>query len=315
MFCTAYSSQFPLFMFCTAESSQFPLFMFCTAGSSHFSPVYILYSRQFTILPCLCFVQQTVHNSPCTVDCNSFTDRGEERPITTWAFTKLCICQKYIKPFALYGHQLALLLSLFFQTMNFQVWSFKSWWFFCASAGWLCAVCCVLCFVWHFCLLQAVLYIYWNYLFLVPLQEKIDTVTVEGAENAGEENCIEMKTEEDYIQLVRRVKCEQEVSVLCCVGVFCGTDLFSGVFVCVLYCTLCFVTLTFCTCISHLLSFCMSISRIISVIRSVWSLCVSKLLLISFSPPLTTSCHLACGNQYWCCVMTGGMEGQQEECG
>jgi hypothetical protein len=60
-----------------------------------------------------------------------------------------------------------------------------------------------------------VLYIYWNYLFLVPLQEKSDTVTVEGAENVEEEDCIEIKMEEDYVQLVRRVKCEQEVSVLC----------------------------------------------------------------------------------------------------
>ena len=55
------------------------------------------------------------------------------------------------------------------------------------------------------------LYIYLNYLFLIPLQEKIDTVTVEGVENVGEEDCIEIKTEQDYIQLVRS---EQEVSVL-----------------------------------------------------------------------------------------------------
>jgi hypothetical protein len=61
------------------------------------------------------------------------------------------------------------------------------------------------------CLYPAVLYIYLNYLFLLPLQEKIDTVTV-GVENVGEEDCVEIKTEEDYIQFV---KCEQEVSVLC----------------------------------------------------------------------------------------------------
>jgi len=36
-------------------------------------------------------------------------------------------------------------------------------------------------------------------------------VTVEGGENVGEEDCIKIKTEEDYIQLVRS---EQEVSVL-----------------------------------------------------------------------------------------------------
>jgi hypothetical protein len=47
------------------------------------------------------------------------------------------------------------------------------------------------------------------------LQEKIDTVTVEGDENAGEEECIKIKTEQHYIQLVQTVKIEQEVSVLC----------------------------------------------------------------------------------------------------
>jgi hypothetical protein len=60
-----------------------------------------------------------------------------------------------------------------------------------------------------------VLYIYWNYLFLITLQEKIDTVTVEGVENVGEEDCIKIKTEEDYIQSVGAIKTEQEVSVLC----------------------------------------------------------------------------------------------------
>jgi hypothetical protein len=47
------------------------------------------------------------------------------------------------------------------------------------------------------------------------LQEQIDTVTVEGVEIAAEENWIEIKTEEGYVQLVGRVKSEQEVSVLC----------------------------------------------------------------------------------------------------
>ena len=50
---------------------------------------------------------------------------------------------------------------------------------------------------------------------MITLQEKIDTITVEGVENVGEEDCIKIKTEEDYIQLVRTVKGEQEVSVLC----------------------------------------------------------------------------------------------------
>jgi hypothetical protein len=49
---------------------------------------------------------------------------------------------------------------------------------------------------------------------LILLQEKIDTVTVEGVENAGEEDCIKITTEQRYIQLVRTVKSEQEVSVL-----------------------------------------------------------------------------------------------------
>ena len=31
----------------------------------------------------------------------------------------------------------------------------------------------------------------------------------------GEEDCIKIKTEEDYIELERTVKTEQEVSVLC----------------------------------------------------------------------------------------------------
>ena len=47
------------------------------------------------------------------------------------------------------------------------------------------------------------------------LQENIDTVTVEGVENVGEEDCIKIKTEEDYIQIVQTVKGEQEASVLC----------------------------------------------------------------------------------------------------
>jgi hypothetical protein len=50
---------------------------------------------------------------------------------------------------------------------------------------------------------------------LITLQGKIHTVTAEGVENVGEEDCTEIKTEKDYMQLVGRVKCEQEVSVLC----------------------------------------------------------------------------------------------------
>jgi hypothetical protein len=59
-----------------------------------------------------------------------------------------------------------------------------------------------------------VLYIHFNYLFLITLQERVDTVTVEGAENVGEEDSITIKTEQHYLQLVRVIKTEQEVSVL-----------------------------------------------------------------------------------------------------
>ena len=40
-------------------------------------------------------------------------------------------------------------------------------------------------------------------------------MTVGGVESVGEEDCTELKTEQLYVQLVRTVKCEQEVSVLC----------------------------------------------------------------------------------------------------
>ena len=52
--------------------------------------------------------------------------------------------------------------------------------------------------------------------FLIILQQNIDTVTVERVENVGEEDCIKIKTEEDCIEeLVRTVKSEEEVSVVC----------------------------------------------------------------------------------------------------
>jgi len=47
------------------------------------------------------------------------------------------------------------------------------------------------------------------------LQQNIDTVKVESVENVGEEECIEIKTEEDFIQLLQMVKTEEEVSVVC----------------------------------------------------------------------------------------------------
>ena len=53
------------------------------------------------------------------------------------------------------------------------------------------------------------------FFFFILLQENIDTVTVEKVENVEEEDCIKIKTEQHYIQLVRTVKCEQEVSIVC----------------------------------------------------------------------------------------------------
>ena len=53
------------------------------------------------------------------------------------------------------------------------------------------------------------------YIFLIILQENIDTVKVEKVENVEEEDYIKMENEEDYMQLGRTVKGEQEVSVVC----------------------------------------------------------------------------------------------------
>ena len=50
---------------------------------------------------------------------------------------------------------------------------------------------------------------------MIILQENVDTVTAERVESVGEEDSIKIKTEEDYIQLVRTVKSEDEVSVVC----------------------------------------------------------------------------------------------------
>ena len=72
-----------------------------------------------------------------------------------------------------------------------------------------------------------------------------------------EEERIEIKTEEDYIQLMRTVKIEQEVSVLCWFVCVC-----MRVRACVravLY-SLYLGTPSFHTCISHLFIFCKSIS-------------------------------------------------------
>jgi len=53
---------------------------------------------------------------------------------------------------------------------------------------------------------------------LITLQGNIDTVKVDGVENVEEEDCIKIKTEEEFCtELVRTVKAEEEVSVVCCV--------------------------------------------------------------------------------------------------
>jgi hypothetical protein len=52
--------------------------------------------------------------------------------------------------------------------------------------------------------------------FLIILQENVGTVTTARVESVGEEDCIKIKTEEEFcIQLVRTVKCEEEVGVIC----------------------------------------------------------------------------------------------------
>jgi hypothetical protein len=58
---------------------------------------------------------------------------------------------------------------------------------------------------------------------LIILQEHVDTVTAERIGSVGEEDCIKIKTEEEFcMHLVRTVKCEEEVSVV--FGLFCGSD-------------------------------------------------------------------------------------------
>jgi hypothetical protein len=74
---------------------------------------------------------------------------------------------------------------------------------------------------------------------------------VGGVESVGGEDWIDVKTETVYAQLLGRVKCEQEVSVLCCVFL---VVICVQVCVCVcvvlycvfnytlLYCTVCLIT-------------------------------------------------------------------------
>jgi hypothetical protein len=58
-------------------------------------------------------------------------------------------------------------------------------------------------------------YTYIRIIFFGILQENIDGIKVERVENVGEEDSIKIKTEQPYIQLVRTVKTEEEVSVVC----------------------------------------------------------------------------------------------------
>ena len=63
-------------------------------------------------------------------------------------------------------------------------------------------------------LASIVIHILVLYFFYIILQENIDTVKIEKVANVGEEDRI--KTEEEfYIQLVRTVKSEEEVSFVC----------------------------------------------------------------------------------------------------
>ena len=61
---------------------------------------------------------------------------------------------------------------------------------------------------------QCCIYILQLY-FFDNLKQNIGIVTAERFQNVAEEDCIKIKTEQHYIQLVRTVKCEQEVSVVC----------------------------------------------------------------------------------------------------
>ena len=97
------------------------------------------------------------------------------------------------------------------------------------------------------------------------------------------------------------------------VGVFCGTDVFTGVCAFVLYFTLYLVMHSCCTYISHLFYFLHLNQKGVPPWYVVSDPCVSKLLRISSSKPLTSSCHHARCNQYWYDITTGGVEGTTGE--
>ena len=110
---------------------------------------------------------------------------------------KLCICQKCIKSFGLFGHKLALLptfvfnLSFFFSDWISKFGDLRVGVFLVLLLvdSFLLVVDCALFDVLVCC---NILYIYLNYLFSINLQEKIVTVTVEGVENVGEEDYIKI---------------------------------------------------------------------------------------------------------------------------
>ena len=94
------------------------------------------------------------------------------------------------------------------------------------------------------------------------------------------------------------------------VDVFCGSDLFIGVCVCM--CVVLYIVFSYAL-FSYLhfifLIYIYESAGCTFLISCVWSLCVSKLLLVSFSTPLTTTCHHAWGNNYWCDITTSGVGG------
>ena len=47
---------------------------------------------------------------------------------------------------------------------------------------------------------------------MITLQQIVDTVTAEAVQNVGAEDCSKIKTEQHYIQLVRTVTAELDVS-------------------------------------------------------------------------------------------------------
>jgi hypothetical protein len=120
------------------------------------------------------------------------------------------------------------------------------------------------------------------------LQENIVTVKVERVENVGEEDCIKIETEEEFcIQLVRRMKSEEEVSVVCCCFVVVIYLQVVCVCVCVCVCVRVRVRARVCVtlllvvhfchlCISHLVNACESAEC--TCVVFVYDLCFSKLL-------------------------------------